>query len=139
MAALGSIFSNVGSALSSCLRFATNSRATSARDASVRALAAPTALSSAAEAPITARRRSPLTCKRSATGLSDIKSSLEVGRLIKRPDFDLARSGHGVGATLHPCDRFVHVRNLPQPEAGDHFLGLGKRPVGDQPACAVEG
>src|ERR1700744_403549 len=53
-------------------RSGANSNTTSAAARSARALPAPTVFSNAAEAPTTARRRLPLTCKRSATGLSDM-------------------------------------------------------------------
>src|SRR5580765_7490251 len=62
----------------------------------------------------------------------------EVGHLEQRPDLDLARSRHGIGAALHPRDRLVHVLDLPEPETGDQFLGLGERPVDDGAAGAIE-
>jgi hypothetical protein len=35
-----------------------------------------------------------------------------ISHLVQRPDFDLARSRHGIGAALHPGDRLVHVLDL---------------------------
>ena len=39
-------------------------------------------------------------------------ASSQVSHLVQRPDFDLARSRHGIGAALHPGDRLVHVLDL---------------------------
>src|SRR4051812_5908094 len=47
----------------------------------------------------------------------------EIGHLVNRPDFDLARAGHRVGAALRPFDRLGHVLDLPEPETGDQFAG----------------
>src|SRR5690242_12050850 len=64
--------------------------------------------------------------------------SLQVGGFVQRPDLDLARPGHGVRAALHPGDRLVHVLDLPQPEAGNQLARVGKRPVTDYAARAIE-
>ena len=64
--------------------------------------------------------------------------SLEVGHLVERADFDLAGARHGVGAALHPGDGLVHVLDFPEPEAGDHLLGLGERSVDDRTAGTIE-
>src|SRR5262249_39729767 len=62
----------------------------------------------------------------------------EVGALEDLPDLDLAVLGVRVGAALDPLDRFRERLALPQPEAGDQFLGLGKRPVDDSALGALE-
>src|SRR5690242_3534169 len=72
MAAGSAFLSTTGRPASKCARLGVNSRITSALAASARAFLAPIVFSSAADAPRTARRRSPLTCRRSATGLSDM-------------------------------------------------------------------
>src|ERR1700722_962261 len=62
----------------------------------------------------------------------------QIRHLVQRPDFDLARYWHGIGAALHPGDRLVHVLDFPEPEAGDHFLRLGERAVDDRTAGTIE-
>src|SRR6185312_14967226 len=42
-----------------------------------------------------------------------VSSSLQIGHLVERPDFDLARPHHRIGATLHPSDRLCHVLDFP--------------------------
>src|SRR3954453_6491084 len=51
----------------------------------------------------------------------------EVGRLEDAADLDLAGLVVRVRAALDPLDRLVHRLDLPDPEAGDQLLGLGKR------------
>src|SRR6201991_1717980 len=63
---------------------------------------------------------------------------LPVGHLIKRADLDFARPWHGIGTTLHPCDRFVHVLHFPEPESGDQLAGLGERTVVNRTVGAVK-
>src|SRR5437763_16503330 len=53
----------------------------------------------------------------------------EVGGLEHRPDLDFALARMRVGAALQPLDRLVHRLHLPEPEAGDELLCLGKRSV----------
>src|SRR6202040_1395845 len=65
-------------------------------------------------------------------------SSSQINHLVQRPDFDLARSRHGIGAALHPGDRLVHVLDFPEPEAGDQLAGLGERAVDDRTAGTIE-
>src|SRR3984893_17061590 len=65
-------------------------------------------------------------------------SSSQISHLVQRPDFDLARSRHGIGAALHPGDRLVHVLDFPYPETGDQLAGLGERPVDDRTAGTIE-
>src|ERR1700682_3725970 len=65
-------------------------------------------------------------------------SSSQISHLVQRPDFDLARSRHGIGAALHPGDRLVHVLDFPEPEAGDKLAGFGERPVDDRTAGTIE-
>src|SRR5580692_228337 len=67
-----------------------------------------------------------------------VRFSLQISHLVQRPDFDLARSRHGIGTALYPSDRLVHVLDLPDPEAGDQLAGLGERPVDDPAAWTVE-
>jgi hypothetical protein len=62
----------------------------------------------------------------------------EVGHFEHLPDFDLARTGHWIGAALHPLDRLGHVLDLPQPETRHQFVGLRERPVGDKALYAVK-
>src|SRR5438876_71982 len=69
---------------------------------------------------------------------SGVRFSSQISYLVQRPDFDLARSRHGVGAALHPGDRLVHVLDFPEPEAGDQLPGLGERPVDDRTARTIE-
>src|SRR6202007_1567360 len=73
MAAAGSFLSTPGSFASNPARSGANRSNTPALARLARALFAPTVFSSAADAPITARRRSPVTCNRLATGLSDTR------------------------------------------------------------------
>ncbi len=54
---------------------------------------------------------------------------LQISYLVQRPDFYLARSGHGIRAALHPGHRLVHVLDFPEPITGDQLPGVGKRPV----------
>src|SRR3954471_15694621 len=63
----------------------------------------------------------------------------EVGCLEHRADFDLAWTGHRIGAALHPLHSFSHVLDLPEPEASDYLAGLGKGPVDDGALRAVKG
>ena len=65
-------------------------------------------------------------------------SSSQISHLVQRPDFDLARSRHRIGAALHPGDRLVHVLDFPEPEAGDQLAGFGERPVNDRTAGTIE-
>src|SRR6266568_4872441 len=87
------------------------------------------------------RSRSALSFSRVRSWISvtsSVRFSLQVGHLVQRPDFDLARSRHGIGAALHPGDRLVHVFDVPEPEAGDQLAGLGERPVDDRTAGTIE-
>ncbi len=43
--------------------------------------------------------------------------------LIQRSYLDFARPRHGVGAALGPGEGFVHVLDVPEPEAGDEISG----------------
>src|ERR1700730_17308248 len=65
-------------------------------------------------------------------------SSSQISHLVQRPDFDLARSRHRIGAALHPGDRLVHVPDFPEPEAGDQLACCGERPVDDRTAGTIE-
>src|SRR5262245_41819230 len=56
----------------------------------------------------------------------------QINHLVQRPNFDLARSRHRIGAALHPGDRLVHVLDFPEPEARDQLAGFGERPVDDR-------
>lgn len=69
---------------------------------------------------------------------SGVRLSLQIRHLVERPDFDLARSRHGIGAALHPGDRLAHVLDFPKPEAGDQLAGLGERSVDDRTAGTIE-
>src|SRR5262249_49421012 len=64
-----------GNAASRRARSGANSSTTSALETSARALPAPTVFSNVEDAPITASLRLPLTWRRSATGLSDIRAA----------------------------------------------------------------
>ena len=55
----------------------------------------------------------------------------EIFGLEHRPDFHLGLLVVRVRASLQPLDGFVHRLDLPQPVAGDEFLGLGERAVDD--------
>jgi hypothetical protein len=69
---------------------------------------------------------------------SGVKVSSRISHLVQRPDFDLARSRHGIGAALHPGERLIQVLDFPEPEAGDQLAGLGERPVADGTAGTIE-
>ena len=64
--------------------------------------------------------------------------SSQISHLVQPPDFDLARSWHGIGAALHPGDRLVHVLDFPEPETGDQLAGRCKRSVDDRTAGTIE-
>src|SRR5882672_5510230 len=64
--------------------------------------------------------------------------SSQISHLVQWPDFDLARSRHGIGAALHPGDRLVHVLDFPEPEAGDQLACRGERTVDNRTAEAIE-
>jgi len=53
-------------------------------------------------------------------------------------DLDLGFACVGVGATLDPLDGLFEGLDLPQPEAGDEFLGFGEGTVGDRAVLAGE-
>jgi hypothetical protein len=55
----------------------------------------------------------------------------EVFRFEDLADLDLRFGSRRVGATLDPIDRLLLRLALPDPEAGDQLLRLGKRTVGD--------
>src|SRR5262245_62049846 len=42
---------------------------------------------------------------------------------LDRPDLDLRRHGHRIGAALHPGNRLLHGRQLPDPVASDEIAG----------------
>ena len=67
------------------------------------------------------------------------KCLAEIGLFVQRADSDLTRAGHRIGAALHPFDRFIYVRDLPQPETGDQLPDLGERAVDEGAARAVKG
>src|SRR5579864_4851973 len=60
---------------------------------------------------------------------SGVRTSSQISALVERPDFDLARSRHRIGAALHPGDRLVDVLDVPEPEAGDQLAGRREGPV----------
>src|SRR6202044_3911307 len=53
----------------------------------------------------------------------------EVVCLEDLTNLNLGLAFKGIGAALDPFDRFPHLSNLPYPEAGDQFFGLGERSV----------
>src|SRR6476660_8227276 len=53
-------------------------------------------------------------------------------------DLDLRLNARWIRAALHPVDRFLLALALPDPEARDELLGLGERPIGDDPLLADE-
>src|SRR5665213_1630757 len=55
----------------------------------------------------------------------------EVFHLKDLPDFDFGVDVVGVGAALDPLDGLFKRLDLPDPEAGDEFLGLGEGAVDD--------
>src|SRR5262245_39383705 len=57
----------------------------------------------------------------------------EIVRLKHLADLDLRFLARRVGAALDPLDRLLLRLHLPQPEAGDQFLRLGKGSVGHDP------
>jgi hypothetical protein len=69
---------------------------------------------------------------------TDVSFSSQISHLVRRPDFDLAWSRHGIGAAPHPGGRLVHVLDFPEPEAGDQLAGPGERPVDDRTAGTIE-
>src|SRR6266481_1370879 len=60
----------------------------------------------------------------------------ELGRLEHLPDLHLGAAVEG--RALQPLDRLFLRLALPEPEAGDQLLRLGKGPVGDSALLAVE-
>ena len=48
--------------------------------------------------------------------------SAKVGFLVEGADLDLAWTRHGVRAALHPSHGFIHVFDLPAPDAGHQVL-----------------
>src|SRR5208337_3472449 len=62
----------------------------------------------------------------------------KIRRLEHRPNLDLRILGHRIGAALHPLDGLLDGFHLPQPEAGDQFLGLGEGSVEHRPLLARE-
>src|SRR5262245_35699996 len=62
----------------------------------------------------------------------------EVLVLEHGPDLDHRLVARGVGAALDPLHRFVHRRDLPDPEAGDELLRLREGPVQDLPVLPRE-
>lgn len=69
---------------------------------------------------------------------SSVRFSSQISNLVKRSDFDLDQSRHGIEAALHPSDRLVHVLDLPEQEAGDQLASLGESPVDDGTAGTGE-
>src|SRR5580698_6510102 len=65
--------------------------------------------------------------------------SIEIFHFIKFADFDDRRPGHGIGAPLHPLDRFIEVMHLPDPIAGDEIVDVGKRSFGHRTISTGEG
>src|ERR1700732_2766334 len=53
----------------------------------------------------------------------------EVFQLKHRANLDFRIYRHGIRAALHPLDGFIDRSYLPEPEARDEFLGLGKRSI----------
>ena len=43
--------------------------------------------------------------------------SLEIFHFVERPDFDFGRTGHRIGAALHPVNRLLEALDLPDPKA----------------------
>src|SRR5271169_1377107 len=87
------------------------------------------------------RRQFPLSFSRVRSWISltlGVRFSSQISHLVQRPDFDLARSRHGIGAALYPGDRLVHVLDVPKPEPGDQLAGFGERPVDDRAAGTME-
>lgn len=68
----------------------------------------------------------------------NVRFSAQISRLVKRADFDLARSRHRTGAAPRPGDGFFHVLDLPQPETGNQFPSFGERPIDDGAVGAIE-
>src|SRR5262245_2524392 len=62
----------------------------------------------------------------------------EVLRLEHLANLDLGLRAGGVRAALHPFDGFFLRLHLPQPEAGDQFLRLGKWTVDYGPVRSRE-
>src|SRR5262249_26966810 len=55
----------------------------------------------------------------------------EIVRFEDLADLDFGLFVVRIRAALEPLDRFLARTNLPEPEAGDQLLGLGKRAVDD--------
>src|SRR5690606_31433385 len=60
----------------------------------------------------------------------------EILHLVHRPDIDIRVFEHGIGATLDPFDRLVHVLHFPDPVTGDDLLRLREWPVDHRPVLA---
>src|SRR6266700_3015455 len=107
IASFGAFLSMLGSVETSCPRSAANRRITLASEISQRCVLTPILLSTTADAPTTARRRSPLTCSRSATGLSDIRVLLgfkTTGRNRSRNRLSQSRATRRVGGEIEQAD-----------------------------------
>ncbi len=62
----------------------------------------------------------------------------EVFHLKDLTDFDLGFASVGVGAALDPLDGLFEGLDLPEPEAGDEFLGFGEGAANDGTRLAGE-
>ena len=80
------------------------------------------------------RARSSSSCARS----SGVNGLAEIFGFEDAPDLDLGVGRHRIRAAAHPLDGLLHRAHLPQPEAGDQFLGLGERAVDHRARLARE-
>src|SRR5215468_7292465 len=67
-----------------------------------------------------------------------VEGSCEGFGLEDLADLYVAFAVGGVGASLDPLDRLFERLNLPEPEAGDEFLGFGEGAVNDGAVLAGE-
>src|SRR5215831_16440605 len=67
-----------------------------------------------------------------------VEGGCEVFGLEDLADLYVAFAIGGVGASLDPLDGLFERLHLPEPEAGDDFLGLGEGAVNDSPVLAGE-
>lgn len=64
--------------------------------------------------------------------------STQISRFEEWSDFNFARPRHGIWAALYPGNRLVHILDFPEPETGDQFPCLGKRPVDERATGTIE-
>src|ERR1039458_8517149 len=70
------------------------------------------------------------TCQIQKPAINSLVSAKGPSMTVFRSDVRLF-AGHGIRTALDPVQRLVHRLDLPDPEAGDQFLGLGEGAIHD--------